>query len=174
MHRWKSPFTITIIIQHPSYHTRNLLVLDQMILLLDLPKQDSAEELLAERDSIIRQLQETVLQHNYPHRHRLMNMNAMIIYFTVVQNRWMSWKRSWKLARWKTLLKRPSCLHRRCRNNRNIELQTEIMEIGEYTYIPYMELKFTEFEISLFQIHSDSDSLTLDEREGQVWCVCYP
>ena len=29
----------------------------------DLPEQDSAEELLAERDSMIRQLQETVLQH---------------------------------------------------------------------------------------------------------------
>ena len=59
---------------------------------------------------------------------------AMIICFTVVQNRWMSWKRSWRFARWKILLKRPSCRHRRCRqSNRNIELLTEIMEIGEYS-----------------------------------------
>ena len=65
------PFAIAIIISHPLqglYLWSTLDILDPMKIICDPPKsfislldQDSAEELLAERDSMIRQLQEMVL-----------------------------------------------------------------------------------------------------------------
>ena len=71
--------SLKIPIHNHHYHSTSIICIIQGICLclirwshqkfhFDLPKQDSAEELLAERDSMIRQLQETVLQHNYHHR----------------------------------------------------------------------------------------------------------